>query len=743
MKDSRKRSVLYRYIVFGLLVVMVPCFLVIGIWTRERCQEYKRQIMDEEKLLLVRMMEKVENNVGDLVKISQQLMTDKEISPYRLRKGGYYTVEALGKLKQYCNGTEIFEDLMICLNADNEIYRTGGKETFATLSQNAFTLGGTLTAQRLYEFLDSKAYFGYLDTAEYLMSGKVRKNLITYPLFSSNGESYGTLIGLLPGDYFQGMLLESDLLSDTLICNGAGRILFTTDSQTQLAPELAEVFEIYQPQECFYEVMVGQEKYQTVLYHSDMTDWYYFRIVGQEELNISQRKEVMPFAIMLLVLSLLLAGVIGVLIAFYCYLPVRSLLHLFNPHISYSAKRDELSLINHYIQNLQKESITMRQQIKDKELQQIREVFTEVLYGGGTAWEADQELLEQHGFCEKGCEFCIVLLTLQGEMSGEGLEYRLQQLAPEELFFIARELGGEYVCLYSAPDGTRCALQRITQLCERLKIEGYSFRASMGRYVESFSEFRDSLNESLLAAEFDMDSPVACLDSSLKSNVQEFWRPGREELLLELAVRNGDKEEIMKKSKVLEAELSSVLRYYRSNERRYVFYRIMNYLVVFSRETGMKEAALVHLAAMRDSREINDFFAAFRSCAELLLEDSSVLTREVKGSQMQEIKDFVDAHFCSQEMSLSYVAEHFGIRDSYLSKLFKENMGENFIDYLLRRRLEEAARLLRETDMTVKSVVKSVGYEDATSFVKKFSKRFGMTPGVYGKTMRQVKGGAK
>ena len=85
-------------------------------------------------------------------------------------------------------------------------------------------------------------------------------------------------------------------------------------------------------------------------------------------------------------------------------------------------------------------------------------------------------------------------------------------------------------------------------------------------------------------------------------------------------------------------------------------------------------------------------------------------------------------------MSLSYVADQFGIRDSYLSKQFKEKMGENFIDYLLRLRLEEAARLLRETNMTVKQVVNQVGYEDATSFAKNFSKKYGMTPGIYKRT---------
>lgn len=448
VKDGRKRSVFYRYIVFGLLVIMVPCFLLIGVWTRERYVEQERQLMDEENLLLIQMMENVENGVDDLREISQQIMLDKEISPYLLRKGNYYTVEALNKLELYCKGTNIFEDLMICLNAEQEIYRTDGKET------------------------------SYLKTEEQLTSVSGRKNLITYPLLSYSGECYGTLIGVVPVNYFESVLQASELESDTVICNGAEQILFTTKEELNF--EGIKIFENYDSNQHFYEYKLNQEKYQAVVYRSDVTGWYYWRIVSQDTLYARTRQEVMPFAVMLLLLCVFLSVVIGVLIAFYRYLPVQSLLRLFNPNISYSAKRDELSLINHYIIDLQKENITMKLQIKDREMQKIREVFTEVLYGGGTAWEADRELLEQNGFCEQVCEFCVVLLTLQEAGVEADLEYQLKALAPEELFFITREIGDGYVCLYYAPRGTRLAAERITALLKRLKEEGYSLRASTG-----------------------------------------------------------------------------------------------------------------------------------------------------------------------------------------------------------------------------------------------------------------------
>lgn len=735
MKGSRKKSLLYRYIVLGALTVMVPLCLMVLFWAKQNGQDYKRQRMDAENLLLIQLMGTTENEMDDLKKVSEQIMLDNEITPLRLKDGGFYTVEALKKLNYYCKGTGIFEDLMICLNGDKEIYRTSGKETFSTLSEMAFLLTGDLTSEGLYELLDSNAHFDFLDLSEQLNSGGKRKNIITFPLFSKGGESYGTLAGVISMDYFQEIIQNSGLVSDTIICNSRGEILFSTDDRPEIVPDLLGVMESCQEQKYFYEAKIQGEEYGVLIHHSDMTQWYYIRMVKKEELDIEQRYEVLPIAGLLVLLSFLLSGIIGVLLGFYHYLPVRDILRLFNPNISYSAKRDELSLINCYIRNLQLESHSIKLWQADKELQQTRWILTEILYGGISAGEADRELLEKYGFREHVCEFSVVLLFLEDEMAAEDFECRLKQQDSGEILFITRELGGGYLCLYTSEE-KGLARGRIEEFTLCLEEEGYQLRVSMGQCKEVFKDLMDSLHESLLAAEVDGDSTVACLDSSLKSMVQEFWKPGQEELLLELAMRSGEKEVILKRSWNLEKEFSIVLRYYRNIEVQYVFHRIINYLVLYVQDMDEKENAKELLTAMMSCSGIKDFFATFRKSVEQFYGDNAVSERRVKDSRMQEIKDFVDENFCLPEMSLSYTADHFSLRDSYLSKIFKENIGENFIDYLLRKRLKESARLLYETDMTVKQVVNSVGYEDVTSFTKRFSAKYGMTPGVYRKRSR-------
>jgi len=68
---------------------------------------------------------------------------------------------------------------------------------------------------------------------------------------------------------------------------------------------------------------------------------------------------------------------------------------------------------------------------------------------------------------------------------------------------------------------------------------------------------------------------------------------------------------------------------------------------------------------------------------------------------------------------------------SYLQHLFKEHVGVCMTRLLAERRLQKAAHLLAESDMSIKQIAFAVGYEHASSFVRAFQHRFAQTPRTY------------
>lgn len=89
-----------------------------------------------------------------------------------------------------------------------------------------------------------------------------------------------------------------------------------------------------------------------------------------------------------------------------------------------------------------------------------------------------------------------------------------------------------------------------------------------------------------------------------------------------------------------------------------------------------------------------------------------------------------------EELTLEQLATQCNYSTSYLSKMFKAEMGINFYEYLTRCRLQQALRILATTDQKIGKISNETGFSDIKAFNKMFRKHFGMTPSEYRKQIR-------
>src|SRR5215212_1425965 len=93
-------------------------------------------------------------------------------------------------------------------------------------------------------------------------------------------------------------------------------------------------------------------------------------------------------------------------------------------------------------------------------------------------------------------------------------------------------------------------------------------------------------------------------------------------------------------------------------------------------------------------------------------------------------KDLADARY-SEPLGVDDMARAAGLSRAHFSRAFKEAFGESPHAYLLTRRLERAAALLRTTDRSVADICLSVGLQGIGSFTTSFTRVFGKSPTVY------------
>jgi two-component system response regulator YesN len=141
----------------------------------------------------------------------------------------------------------------------------------------------------------------------------------------------------------------------------------------------------------------------------------------------------------------------------------------------------------------------------------------------------------------------------------------------------------------------------------------------------------------------------------------------------------------------------------------------------------LQRASLEELTAAPTAAAVKEWVrAVLDECLKAVEASQAALRSEVIG----QAKRYINQHF-REPVSLEDVAREVHLSPFYLSRLFKEKEGVNFVDYLTRLRLEEAKKLLAQTNDTVAAIAEQVGYAEANYFSRIFRRHFGMSPSEY------------
>lgn len=113
-------------------------------------------------------------------------------------------------------------------------------------------------------------------------------------------------------------------------------------------------------------------------------------------------------------------------------------------------------------------------------------------------------------------------------------------------------------------------------------------------------------------------------------------------------------------------------------------------------------------------------------CASIIYEFKNTKTNPV----IAKVRLYVEKNL-STDVSLEAASAAAHVNPYYLSKLFKDETGENFIDFVTALRLEKARSLLTGSELSIKEISHETGYSDQNYFSKLFRRKFGITPTEY------------
>ena len=119
----------------------------------------------------------------------------------------------------------------------------------------------------------------------------------------------------------------------------------------------------------------------------------------------------------------------------------------------------------------------------------------------------------------------------------------------------------------------------------------------------------------------------------------------------------------------------------------------------------------------------------FKLCEDLALSLCNLFgNKEDDNTLSATIEKYIKENYKDPSLGLNKISDEFQISESYFSHMFKEKTGVNFSTYLENIRMTEAARLIKETDISLNELYIAVGYNNSNTFRRAFKKVYGVTP---------------
>ena len=165
--------------------------------------------------------------------------------------------------------------------------------------------------------------------------------------------------------------------------------------------------------------------------------------------------------------------------------------------------------------------------------------------------------------------------------------------------------------------------------------------------------------------------------------------------------------------------------------KTYYCYKLMT--VYFAKTKDMRNYKMerAHLIAFDNERQL---FEMLHQSVERFCVQHTKAEQVTANKMRTQLLQYIEDNFNNKNLCLAAVADHLNTSVYVVTRLFKETTGKNFKEYVMDKRMEYAAGLLKSTTRKVTEISGMAGFENAEYFSSLFKAKYGMTPTQYRKS---------
>ncbi|MBD2872771.1 helix-turn-helix domain-containing protein [Paenibacillus arenilitoris] len=497
------------------------------------------------------------------------------------------------------------------------------------------------------------------------------------------------------------------------------------------------------------------------LKRSERTAWSYFYLIPSSHIDVYSHNQVLLGIIVVFVLAM--AGYIGLELR-KVYQPVKKLISLFNKNKDMIAfpntNNNEFAYLVSAVTSILDKEIAMEGQIQAN-LSIIRQkILKDMLNQASGDHRKRVELLGKHGIFVTPYGFIVSVIRIN-----DYIEFKMKYTSSDQellRFFISKfteEVSVKRLHVYTVDMNDRdiILIFNVTEPLEHEHVRNLVLNAM----EETYEHLKNYLPLQISIGMGDLAEDLSVINKSYeqaKRALATFVTQNKEHIKPSWLIQEESDPNIYMNN-LREKTQRDIANAFFSNEmakvsdilnllKKYII-DTKEYPIVLVRHTYL-EIILTILGKLNessrrpnDSVDINNIYDRMNNIetvdrivqyAETLLRKwADQLEYDEKTEELtivQKMVEYVNINF-NKEISLNGIAYQLGFDPSHVSRLFKQEVGTNFMEYLLTLRINHAKHLLTNGKMTVNEISERVGYNNVHSFIRAFKKFEGTTPGQF------------
>ena len=579
----------------------------------------------------------------------------------------------------------------------------------------------------------------------------------------------GTLVIALGESLFRERMGETPdgKIIANYVVDSQGRILYTNDRMYSDTEEYGLFRQVlhssipqFQEKQGIIDITCERMPFTVQYVKSKAMDWIYLSIMPTSYI-FEEAGSIRNITMLIAAIGIFLSVVLAWIIVSRLYHPVSKILNyisiISNGKLDpqHQDSKNELVFINKIIYYVYEENKTLQDSMmKSRPL--LKEKYLNDIINGAVISGDYQALGRDIGIDFPFPYFQVIVFDMDEDISDSMRKYRnIKQFLPKMEHIAQKAMGESCKCYFFLKENhtiisvmnTKLQFyefgglnEYLNELCRYLGSDCDTvFTIGVGKCYENIENCFQSFIDALQAVKYKVvkgQNTVIHIDEVQGVTMDLYEYPIETEMQLMTAVKSGDKElarqileEIFKRNfqeKLLPPEMVGNLFGALTGTAIRTVYDMR-----FTIEEILGKGTDVY-ATLSSRNRIEEKKAYIIQIFSSVSEAANDRKRSQHAYVFEKIRSFIEENY-SQEISLDRVAQVVNLSTPYLSFIFKEVSGKNFVDYVNEFRVEKAKQLLISTPLKISDVSEAVGYSNANVFSKVFKKYVGVSPGQFRK----------